>query len=40
MIKKEYMTPEMELIKMELQAPLMDLSTPEEEYDNEDIVDL
>ena len=30
MIKKEYVAPELEQIELELQGPLMDLSTPED----------
>lgn len=40
MMKKEYMTPELEEFELELEAPLMELSTDnggEEGYDSEDI---
>jgi hypothetical protein len=40
MIKKEYMSPELEMIEMELQAPLMDLSTPGGEYDSSEVEDI
>jgi hypothetical protein len=40
MIKKDYMTPELEEIKMELQCPIMELSTPEGENNSDEIDDL
>ena len=40
MMKKDYMTPEMEEIKVELEGALMELSTPDGEYSSEDIDDI
>jgi hypothetical protein len=37
MMKKEYMTPELEEFELEFESPLMDLSTDNGEYDDEDI---
>ena len=40
MNKKEYMSPEVELIDLELESALLTLSTDEGEYDNGDIDDI
>ncbi len=40
MSKKEYMTPEVELVEMELESALMGLSTPEGEFNSDDVEDL
>jgi len=40
MNKKEYLSPEMEMIEMELESNLMTLSTPDGEYDSGDIEDI
>lgn len=40
MNKKEYMTPELELVEMEVESTLMTLSTPEGDYDSDDVEDL
>lgn len=40
MMKKEYMTPELEEIKVEMEGALMELSTPDGEFASEDIEDI
>jgi hypothetical protein len=40
MIKKEYMTPELEEFELELQCPILDLSTSDEEPDPNEFIDL
>lgn len=40
MMKKEYMTPELEEIDLEFEGALMDLSTDDSMNDNDDIEDI
>lgn len=40
MMKKEYMTPELETIELEFEGTLMEISTPEGEYDASEIEDI
>ena len=40
MNKKEYMTPEVELIEMEMETTLLTISTADGEYDSGDIEEL
>ena len=40
MVKKEYMSPEMEMIEIELESTILTLSTPEGEYDSSEVEDI
>jgi hypothetical protein len=40
MIKKEYMSPELEMIDIELENAVLTLSTDNGDYDSEDIIDI
>jgi hypothetical protein len=40
MIKKEYMSPEMEMIDIELENAILSLSTDNGDYDSDEIIDI